>query len=154
MKITIDCTGLYYSLIQGLVILRDKKCIECGSKNHLHVHHEKGKTDNNPKFLTTLCFVCHTKKHTNDNGKREMTLINKLIKENGISLSKQIAPFLGITQPSITDILTCESKQRLGRLVALKDIVNNILGTSYTVEEMFSTANQKITYNEKRKQKI
>jgi 5-methylcytosine-specific restriction endonuclease McrA len=60
----------YYVMDENIrtsVLNRDKhKCVECGSKKGLHIHHKKhrskGGTDD-LENLMTLCELCHTEQH-------------------------------------------------------------------------------------------
>jgi hypothetical protein len=60
----------YWLYVKILVQKRDgRKCVECGSKNKLHIHHLTYKNHfEEHKHLSdmiTLCEACHNKKHIN-----------------------------------------------------------------------------------------
>jgi|GEM_PF-2537805 len=60
-----------YKIIRDDILKRDNyMCVECGAKNDLNIHHivhrENG-GNNNPENLQTLCAICHSNKHKNEN---------------------------------------------------------------------------------------
>jgi hypothetical protein len=52
-----------------VVMARDSRCcVDCGSTNHLHVHHREAWNPDDPQThapdnLETLCAVCHRRRH-------------------------------------------------------------------------------------------
>lgn len=138
--VNIDCNNMPFIVLKGLIILRDKKCQKCGTGNTLQVHHKNGREDNNPINLITLCALCHEKEHGSTgrkDKKTQMPFIRKLIEDHGISMSTQIAPSVGMTRQGVTRLIDTAGDSRLSKIFSLVEIVNNILQTSYTVEEMF-----------------
>lgn len=58
--------GEFTKELKHKVIKRDKKCVECGFKKRLQVHHiDLDGTNNSLKNLTLLCRKCHGKRHYN-----------------------------------------------------------------------------------------
>jgi 5-methylcytosine-specific restriction endonuclease McrA len=55
---------------RALVLERDNhRCVECGCKDELHLHHIHRLSDggnNDPDNLMTLCYVCHMGKHKDE----------------------------------------------------------------------------------------
>jgi predicted XRE-type DNA-binding protein len=136
--ITINCTGWSYAEIRGFILLRDKgRCRKCGSKKNIEVHHKKGRIDNTPKSLITLCRKCHNIEHGSKKRIR-IPLIKKIILDNNISLSYRIAPLLGVTQSAVSQILNKGSWHSISRAISLVAIVNTLAKTNHSVEEMFS----------------
>lgn len=141
MKINIDT--LPGEIIKGLAILRDgSRCqhkesgIQCKEVRNLNVHHiihrEDG-GDDSPTNLITLCAKHHRLLHKNG-GKN--FLVKKLVDENYISYYF-MASLLGLTQPAVSLILI-NGIRGLETAIRIKVIVNSILKTNYTLEQLFS----------------
>ena len=144
-KISIDTSGMGWDEIRKLISLRDHgKCCECGRvdthRNRTHVHHkDRDKANNHPNNLITLCAYCHGRMHSDIKFDKEkhMLFIKRLVQIKGISISGELAPAIGISQPAVTAYLN-SVPSGLKRLLQFKEFINERLGTEYTIEELFS----------------
>ena len=132
-----------WSQLRKLVIFRDgTTCQECKiEKVRLHVHHiDFDRTNNSPLNLKTLCQKCHEACHMKrkyENGAK-MLFIKKLLITNTLTLNGDIAPLVGLTQPSISEFLMTTPKAFV-KLNNFKKAINVLLKTNYSIEELFAT---------------
>ena len=141
-NIVINCCGISWQLLRKLVLLRDKNtCQGCGKQiAHFHVHHiDFDKTNNSPINLTTFCVQCHEKthmlkKHLDSN---KILFIKKLLIDNNFTISGGLAPLTGLTQPSISEFIE-KVPASFTKLNNLKEAINSLLGSDYTIEELFA----------------
>jgi 5-methylcytosine-specific restriction endonuclease McrA len=77
------------SAIRSLIHERDQcKCQECGSNEHLMIHHKNG-ISNAPNDLILLCASCHKKGHSTDRASGAYPSRTTVIFEN-VELHKRV----------------------------------------------------------------
>lgn len=155
--IEIGLEGVSHGLLYALILVRDKECrnekltgIKCGVRHGLEVHHIIGRdkpNSNNPENLIALCGNHHRAIRSHD-GTKQILLAKKLIIDNGLSVSG-LAPLIGLTQPALS-IMLQKPPLSLKRIIQFKNILNSILNTSYSIDELFQnieTSEDQYRYN-------
>ena len=140
----INIKGMSSALVYALVFARDKKCCykglhgkKCNIKSRLEIHHIVGRANNgsnDPENLIALCARHHKILHSHK-GKRQILLAKKLIIDSAVSMSA-IAPLIGFSQPTLSQMLQ-KTPTILKRIIHFKNLLNSILKTSYSIEELF-----------------
>ncbi len=148
MEMTINLDDFSAEMINGLTILRDgSRCqhrengIQCKGRYPLEVHHiihKEDGGDDSPDNLTTLCTKHHRLSHKKD-GKQ--LFIKGIVDENYIPYGL-IASLLGLTQPAVS-ILLLNGSSGLETAIRIKVIINSILKTDYTVEQLFARTGER-----------
>lgn len=150
-QITIDCKDLSPEQMYYLALVRagfkcEKK--QCEHISNLEVHHKdkngaglnnnRKLANNHPDNLIILCKYHHAKEHRNHFDKK-LPFVVFLMESKGVSQTF-LSGSLNITQPAISQFLNNGNKS-LKRYIQVKDFINDILKTNYTIDELFEYMN-------------